>query len=388
MTDLRQRASLVVFPFKGERPGVIGANFEAAARHERVSEVWGVAADEGASLDQARELASEVTIAHGTTVKVFAQQRIGDYRAGKGDGMNTAVREAADAGFGRIHFYDADITNFDGRWIDGAEHAADSGYEIVRHRFPRASTDAMITWMITRPSLATLFPGTLLPRLGQPLGGELLISGAVARRLADDYFVTARSDWGIDTVITHATAAMGVPLYEHNLAEGKRHTLYGSLEELRMMVVECLDAARSLQTRPRPRESTPFASDPPAPVPDDLKQTVAYDSEASTRLLTSDWTDAEMDLARTLPSSLGRDVVMNRTEPHFEFMGAEAWGVTLAFLLEGFELGDPAWERLAFRLWLMRVLAYTTGQAASGYDTAIGYLESTIGRYEERGLRH
>lgn len=386
MTDLRRRSSLVVFPFKEESPAVIGANFEAAAFHQRVGEVWGVAAHEGTSLDRARQLASEVATAHGITVEVFAQQRIGEYRSGKGDGMNTAIREAADAGFDRIHFYDADITNFDGRWIDGAERAADDGYEIVRHRFPRASTDAMITWMITRPSLAMLFPGTPLPRLGQPLGGELLISGAVARRLADDCFVTARSDWGIDTVMTHATATMGVPLYEHNLAEGKRHTLYGSLEELRTMVVECLDAARSLQGRSGPPEGAVFGSDPPAPVPDDLKQTVAYDIEPSMRLLTRGWTDAEMDIASTLPAGLGDDVAMNRVEPHFAFMGTDAWGTTLAFLLKHFELGDPAWERLAFRLWLMRVLAYTTEHAPSGYDRAIEYLESAVGRYEERGL--
>ena len=68
--------------------------------------------------------------------------------------MNTALRRAAATGFERVHFYDADIINFDNMWIDGAEEAADKGYDIVRHRFPRASTDAMITWMVTRPSLA------------------------------------------------------------------------------------------------------------------------------------------------------------------------------------------------------------------------------------------
>ena len=51
-------------------------------------------------------------------------------------------------------------------------------------RFPRAATDAMITWMITRPALARLFPGTLLPRLDQPLGGEVLLTGRAVEALA------------------------------------------------------------------------------------------------------------------------------------------------------------------------------------------------------------
>jgi hypothetical protein len=46
-------------------------------------------------------------------------------------------------------------------------------------------------------------------------------------------------------------------------------------------------------------------------------------------------------------------------------------------------MGDPAWESLAFRLWLTRVLAYTTDQARSGYEAAMDYLESTILEYEE-----
>jgi hypothetical protein len=56
--------------------------------------------------------------------------------------------------------------------------------------------------------------------------------------------------------------------------------------------------------------------------------------------------------------------------------------VAHGFLLDGFALGDPAWESLAFRLWLTRVLAYTTNQAREGFAAAMTYLESTIRRYE------
>lgn len=380
-------STLIVFPFKREDPNVMAANFDTAARHAKVDEVWGVAASEGASLAEADEIAAATTSTHLTPVEVFAQDRIGSLRPGKGDGMNTAIRRAASSGFDRIHFYDADITNFDESWIDGAETAADRGFEIVRHRFPRASTDAMITWMVTRPALAMTFPGTVISRLGQPLGGELLISGRVAERLAADPNVLERSDWGIDTVITHSTSTMGLPIYEHNVAQGKRHALYGSLDEIRLMVVECLDAARSLRGRQWPPHPDALVAEPHSPVPDDLKNTVGYDLDSTIRLLQVGWTLEESKLAETLPRDMAGDVLRNRAEPHFAFMDAELWGAALLWLLDHFRLGDPVMETLAFRLWLIRVLAYTTSRALWGYDAAIEYLESTIEAYEKQALR-
>ena len=375
--------SLVVFPFKEEDLDVIAANLATAATHERVTEVWAVAAGEGDMLDGVAGIGAGLSQSVGTPVNVFAQERIGRLRPGKGDGMNTALRRAAATGFERVHFYDADIINFDNMWIDGAEEAADKGYDIVRHRFPRASTDAMITWMVTRPSLALTFPGTVLPRLGQPLGGELLLTAPAVEALAHDAFVADRSDWGIDTVLTYATSTMGLALYEHNLKSGKRHALYGSLDELRTMVVECLDAVASLQERPYPDASSVVGSDPPAPVPGDLKHTVAYDVNATIGLLVRGWTAAEADLALKLPGDLGKQLLRNRTAPHFAFMDAGAWGEVLSFLLDRFSLDDTTWRNLAFRLWLTRVLAYTTDQALAGYDVATGYLEGTIRDYEK-----
>lgn len=379
--------SLVVFPFKHEHPALVRRNFEVAARHERISEVWGVAATQGASLEQVRSLGDEVSNRHSKPVDVFAQNRIGVKRPGKGDGMNTAIRRAFEEGFERIHFYDADITNFDETWIDGAETAADEGFEVVRHRFPRASTDAMITWMITRPSLAMLFPRTILPRLGQPLGGELLISGDVAAELASDEMVRARSDWGIDTLITHATASLGVPMYEHNVADGKRHALYGSLDEIRDMVIECLDAAQSLRTKSGPPARARFSADPRAEVPEDLKQVVGYDIEQTTPLLTAEWSDAEASIAARLGSGVAGEVLANRESPNYGFMDAGVWGDVLAWLLTEFRMEDEAWQSLAFRLWLMRVLAYTSAIVPNGYDASVAYLEKTIAGYEERPLR-
>lgn len=380
--------SLVVFPFKQEDLAVMSANLTTAARHQRVDEVWAVAAAEGDEMARVSAMADDIGTHESTPIKVFPQEHIGTFRSGKGDGMNTAIQLAAEHGFDRVHFYDADITNFDNTWIEGAEAAADRGYGVVRHRFPRASTDAMITWMITRPSLALFFPDTVLPRLGQPLGGEMLLNRTAVEGLASDSSVRNRSDWGVDTMITHATATLGVPIFEHNVVEGKRHALYGSLNEIKTMALECLDAAISLRGKAIPNDSTDFAADPPAPVPGDLKNTVAYDVNPTIALLGAPWERGERDLIERLPQPVVADILLNQETPNFQFMDATAWGTVLSALHEGFRLGDPVWESMAFRVWLMRVLAYTTTQALAGYDSALRYLEQTIREYEKLADQH
>jgi mannosylglycerate synthase len=360
--------SLVVFPVKEEDLSVVAANLEVAAGHERVTEVWAVVSADDAAAGRLLQAAGEVGATTSVPVSVVPQRRMGSFRAGKGDGMNTAISLAAERGFERVHFYDADITNLDETWIDGAEWAADRGFAVVRHRFPRAATDAMITWMVTRPGLALLFPGSLLPRLGQPLGGELLVSGDVVGALAGDSFVAARSDWGIDTVLTHATAALGVGIYEHNASDGKRHALYGSLRDIEEMLLECLDAVASLRGRARPAGT--FDADPPAPVPRDLKSTVAYDLAATQAAIAEPVAPSE----RAVLERLG---VSNPIE-----MDGERWREVFPALLEGFRLDDPAWRSAAFRLWVERVIHYTTNQVPRGYDAAVAYLEDTVAEFE------
>jgi mannosylglycerate synthase len=377
--------SLVVFPFKSEDVAVVARNLETAARHDRIDEVWGIAAVEGPVSDSVGEAAKPISDAASTPVRIIPQERIGSYRAGKGDGMNTALRLAAEQGRPRVHFYDADITNFDESWVDGAEAAADRGYGVVRHRFPRASTDAMITWMITRPGFAMLFPRTFLPRLDQPLGGELLLTAVAVDALASSPSVTERSDWGIDTLITHATSILDVGLYEHHVRDGKRHSLYGSLYELRAMALECLDAVASLAGSPGPGPDAIHSADPAGQVPADLKHTVAYDVDRTVSLLIKDWTEEETRLAATLPGGIAENILANTSEPTFAFMDEEAWFEAMSVLLERFTLGDAAWESLAFRLWIARVLSYTANEALAGYDRAIEYLEGTIRDYEKLG---
>ncbi|MDP9494706.1 MAG: hypothetical protein M3P87_05635, partial [Actinomycetota bacterium] len=360
--------SLAVFSFKDEDPALVTANLGTAASHARIDEVWAVASEDGAVTRQVEAGAREIASSLSTPVLVIPQERIGNLRPGKGDAMNTAIRRAAGEGRERVHFYDADITNFDALWIEGAEEAADRGFGVVRHRFPRAATDAMITWMITRPGFALLFPGTFLPRLNQPLGGELLLTRVALESVAESEMVRSRSDWGIDTVITFATSVLGIGLYEHLVADGKRHTLYGSLEELRPMVIECLDAVCRLEGRNGPEPGARHESDRPAPVPADLKRTVAYDLTSTLPLLTSGWTDDEVKLTAGLPARSREGMMANIERPEFAFMDAETWLESFRFLLNGFRLGDPTWESICFRLWLTRVLAYTTNQAQTGYD--------------------
>ncbi len=367
--------SLVVFPFKDEDLGVVTTNLATAAGHDRVREVWAVAAAEGTTTSDVRRGATDIAAATGTPVSVFAQERLGTLRSGKGDGMNTALRRAAERGFDRLHFYDADILNFDESWIDGAEQAADRGHRVVRDRFPRAATDAMITWMVTRPGLAIHFPGTLLPRLGQPLGGEFLISGDVVESLAADPFVTARSDWGIDTVITHAIAVLAESVYENNIPDGKRHALYGALTDIRDMILECLDAVASLRDRPRP-EST-LVSDPPTDVPADLKETVGYDVDSTRAAIADPPDEREAEILESLGFDPARPLEMDGT----------VWQEVFPKMLVGFRLDDPAWRSAVFRLWVERVIHYTTHHVPRGYDAAMEYLEGTISGFEERAGR-
>jgi mannosylglycerate synthase len=374
--------SLVVFPFKSEDPSLVLANISIAAANDSVDEVWAVAAEEGDSAATVSNGARDISMASSKPAQVLRQERIGKLRPGKGDAMNTAMARAAEEGRERVHFYDADITNFDSSWIDGAEAAADRGYGVVRHRFPRAATDAMITWMITRPALARLFPGTFLPRLDQPLGGEVLLTREAVESLATSRLVRDRSDWGIDTLLTYSTSVMGLGLYEHHVTDGKRHALYGSLDELREMLVECLDAAHSLRGLPGPGPSDRRGSDPPADAPEDLKRVVAYDIGGSKALLGSEWPDDEADLVSSLPAETANRLLSEGPARGFEQMDADLWYQVHGFLLDGFVLGDEVWESLAFRLWLMRVLAYTVNQASLGFDRSMAYLSSTIELYE------
>ncbi|MFQ5947664.1 MAG: mannosylglycerate synthase domain-containing protein [Acidimicrobiia bacterium] len=376
--------SLVVFPFKREDPELLVRNAHIAAAHSRVAEVLGVGFEEEATFRSLAAEAPGIEQATGKKVGVIVQERIGTKRPGKGDGMNTALRyflESTD--HERIHFYDADITSFSQEWITKAEEAADHDYHVVKHYFPRATTDAMITWMITRCGFAILWPRSGLPWIEQPLGGELLFKRAAVERFVSDDRVQAQSDWGIDTLYTFATVSHGLGLFEAYIPQGKQHRLYGALTDVKTMLVECFAAIQSLR-----HETLPFVNlhrvDYPDVVPEQIAEKVGYDIETTIRLPAEGWTPRQEELLKSFPEPVRKGMLECRTWPRFGFMDEENWYGTYEVLLEEFTLGDEDWEELLFKLWVARVLRYTMQAVTRGYSYAMRYLRFMVTRYIRR----
>lgn len=372
---------MVVFPFKVEDPAVVAANLATAANHLRVSRVVAVGSERGPLFDHLSSESERLSASTGKPVEVVVQDRIGRHRPGKGDGMNTGLRLFLAGEEERLHFYDADITNFDAGWIDGAEAAADAGFPIVRHFFPRASTDAMITWMITRPMFAIGHPESAIWTIRQPLGGELLMDRSVVERLVEDEMVTTRSDWGIDTVLTYAQMTLGEPIYEHYVADGKQHALYGSLDELRPMVIECFEAANDVARSTRP-PSVEHVVEKEGAAPPAIAEKVGFDFEATLRLLAEDWTEDEREAAGRLGPVVA-PLLPEGPLPRFAFLDADTWYDVLQALRREYR-PEPHWRSLLFRLWVGRVLAYTTSDALVGHAGAMARLERAVESYAGR----
>jgi len=317
-------------------------------------------------------------------VTVVPQQRIGMLRAGKGDAINTGFKLfLEDPGLERIHFYDADIKTFDGDWISKAEAALDDGFDAVRHFYPRAATDAMITWMVTRLGFAKLWPQSPLPTIEQPLSGELAFSRAGAAIIFGDARVRLQSDWGVDTAITFATIAHRLSLYESYIPRGKDHALYSSLSDIKVMMVECLAALQRLRDSGSPTsEGQPRrVSEPADSVSQQITQQIGFDVEATQRLLASEWTDGQESLlASHFPTEIANSTRSWRHWPDTTWMDEKTWFQVLTILLDRFTLDDDDWCQVAFRLWVGRVLNYTLRTAVRGHAFANSYLHVMVER--------
>jgi mannosylglycerate synthase len=378
--------SLVVFPFKTEDPNVVLTNIRIAASHPAVGRVLAVGFEQESTFEAVARSREEIGRETSTPIDLVLQHRIGDMRPGKGDGMNTGLRYfLSETDAERIHFYDADITSFGPEWITQAERGADLGYDAVRHFFPRSSTDAMITWMITRTGFALLWPRSELPRIEQPLGGELLFSRSVTEALVADDRVQAQSNWGIDTLYTFATVQSGFSVYETYVEQGKAHALYGGLTDLKTMLVECFAAIQALRgekvTKPINHQVEATAS-----VPSSITEKVGYNIEATLRMPGQRWNERQVELLGSFSDEVQQGVLENRKSATFAFMDEEAWAETYSTLLESFTPGDDDWEELLFKLWVIRVLNYTTARALRGYEHSQEYLRSTISGYTERAV--
>jgi mannosylglycerate synthase len=372
-------ASLVVFPFKTEDPDVVLKNIQIAANHVSVAEVLCVGSERGTTYGAVEAGVSRIAENTGTPVTLTVQDRIGTKRPGKGDGMNTGLRHFVDGSHDRLHFYDSDITSFDATWITKAEEATDDGFNMVRHYFPRSSTDGMVTWMITRPGFAFLFPNSDLSRIDQPLGGELLLSREAAETIASDPMVRDQSDWGIDTLITFSAVKHGMSMAEVYIPQGKIHKLYGQLTDIRRMVIECFSAMQALRGQRLEQRVTHHVELPGKP-PTTITDKIGYDYESTLQLLPPSLTARQLELMSTLSKPVNQGMISAHTG-QVSFMDEALWHDVYLVLLDEFVPDDKDWEEVLFLLWVVRVLAYTTDVAMKGYQQAMDYLQGTIRQY-------
>lgn len=371
--------SLIVFPFKSEDIAVFRKNICEAVFHPRVDAVLCVGYEENECYKEIEAVIPEIARKSDKEIRLIIQERLGDKRPGKGDGMNTALKyflEKTD--YQRLHFYDSDIETFSQEWITQAELAADEGYQVIRHYFPRASTDAMVTWMITKTGFAILWPNTELPFIEQPLGGELLLTRQVAAQLYKDERSVRQSDWGIDTAYTWLMVANEFSLYETYVSIGKVHRLYSTLADLQDMAIECFSTIQQLKDEQVSTAKMIHRMERPGPVPDRVKEKTAYGLEGSLHLLMENWTDEQLELLGLFPRNVREGMSECRRRPRFEFMDAESWYETYKVLLERFDSEEKDWRELFFKLWIARVLNYTTKVALRGYDYALFYLYQMV----------
>jgi mannosylglycerate synthase len=379
----RTARSLVVIPILNEDLEVVVRNLRAAADHPAVGLVLAVTGDH----EETNHALEAAVAAIGAPSRVVPQQRLGTLRPGKGDAINTGFQVFLDdREFDRIHFYDADIKTFDGDWISKAEAALDLGYQAVRHFYPRAATDAMITWMVTRIGFAACWPRSQLPTIEQPLSGELAFSREAARIVAADSNVKSQSDWGVDTAITFATISHGLSLYESYIARGKDHALYSSLTDIKVMMVECLGALQRLRlTTDAFLPDVERFGEPPDSVSPHIAQQIGFDIEATQRLLAEQWTPRQEALLNEhFPQPITTRARLWREWPDTSWMDEETWLTTLTILLDRFSADDDEWAELAFRLWVGRVLHYALRYAVRGHAFADAYLHQMVMRAIER----
>ena len=236
----------------------------------------------------------------------------------------------------------------------------------------------MITWMITRTGFAMLWPDSELPLIRQPLGGELLFTRPGRRSPRRPMMpVQAQSDWGIDTLYTFATVRNGFSVFETYVPQGKIHKLYGSLTDIRTMVIECFAAMQSLQGTPGAGSDAPRDRRAGRGSGRHQGQGGVRPRRAPCKLLAADWTPQQEDLLALFPAAVRDGMLAARTYPRFSFMDDRIWfDDLLGSCWTGSCEDDADWEALLFRLWIARVLQYTVSEALRGYDHALAHLDA------------
>lgn len=377
--------SLVCFPFKQEHLPTILRNIKIAAEHPDVSLVLLSSACENschAQVSAAIDEVSESDNPYPVPVVTIVQSRLGSLRPGKGDGMNSAMNYFLSAHelpelqleqpLARLHFYDADIESFDADWITKAEAGMSDGYDLVRHYFARSSTDAQVTWQVTKVGFALLWPSSTLPLVQQPLGGELCFSRRVVQALMADARVVRQSDWGIDTLYTFVCAQNGFSVLEAYMPQGKMHALYNGLADLKTMLCECFGAVQSLRGEDVTVPPNVHCIEPAGPVSRLIAQKIGYDVQKTLKLLRENWTERQVELLGCFSEEVRGGMLSAREWPEYMFMSEEAWIGAYQVCLEKFELGDEDWREVLFKMWVCRVLNYTMRHVVRGYSVALG----------------
>jgi mannosylglycerate synthase len=172
-------------------------------------------------------------------------------------------------------------------------------------------------------------------------------------------------------------------MFEAYMEAGKAHALYGRLTDLRTMLVECFDALRSCRGLDVPTGVVHHIEHPEV-VPDAIATKVGYNIESTLHLLTESWTDHQIALLELFPVPVRDGMFASKERPTFGFMTEDLWYDSYHVALEHFDMSDPDWHQLLFRLWTVRVIAYTTSSAVRGYGYAMRSLRNMVNSYLRR----
>ncbi len=376
---------VVCLPFKKEESKVVIKNIKESLKYERTGLVLLVGYEENETYKAIEEFINKNLKKE--RVKLIIQKRIGNKRPGKGDGMNTGIEYfLKHTKFKVLHFYDSDIVTFNKKWIERVQNKIDEGFQVVRCYYPRAYTDAMITWNITKCGFAYIWPETLLPKIEQPLGGELAFTRKVAEKLFKTRFVRSASDWSIDTAYTLTFCKNKFPLYEVYIQEGKSHKFYGKLSDLRTMLIECFQILQESQNLKIDTRGMKYGEDPLGYIPDIYKKKIAFDINDTVMEFKKGWTKEEREIIKKLfPEKVNKGIKKALRNEGFEFMDPATWYECFGIFVKNFEKGNTAWESTLFHLWVARVLNHTFTYALKGYNEAMASLTGMVKYF--RGLR-
>ncbi|UCD03712.1 MAG: glycosyltransferase [Candidatus Woesearchaeota archaeon] len=219
----------VIIPAKNEENNI--ADIIQKLKEADIHEIIVV---DGFSTDRTREFAEKAG------AKVLLQSR--KVAPGKGVAMKTGVKEATGD---IVLFLDADIINFDKKWITQMTDPIIKGEtDICKADYERGPTDAPVTKLVAKPMLKMLFPDL---EVNMPLEGEISAKKSTFMKLD---FVDS---WGIDVGLILSAYKQGYKIknvylgkkdhkksYTNDVAE-----LSGMAENVMRTIIEFMDSGQT-----------------------------------------------------------------------------------------------------------------------------------------------